>query len=307
MPDNEPIYHHYIPQFYLRRWANKGRKVCRFSKPYDRILPKMTAISGTGGMDRLYEMKTVSPEFAQWFEKGSLKAIDTAANNVLDLLEAGKLDHLTSDQRSMWARFLMSMLMRGPRDIEVMQASYAQEWQALIPEIVAEFKASENEITRGLAANVPAMLAPGSPLLADWGLEAAIGLMDHAGIGNIIINMEWIVRDMPESAPELLTSDRPIMKSGELVASDDFVMLPIGPRTLFIAVGNAETVGRVQAYDPAAQAAAVNRFIVERAQECVYGTDDAQLEFVREYMGTKPIKTLFERLVAFRERNGTPL
>ncbi|MGO7394950.1 DUF4238 domain-containing protein [Rhizobium ruizarguesonis] len=307
MPDNEPIYHHYVPQFYLRRWANKERKVCRFSKPYDRILPKMTAISGTGGMDRLYEMKTVSPEFAQWFEKGPLKAIDTAANNVLELIEAGQIDKLTSDQRSMWAGFLMSMLMRGPRDIAVIKAAYAQEWQAMIPEIVAEFEANENEVTRGLATNVPAMLAPDSPLLADWGLEMAIGLMDHAGIGNILINMEWIVRDMPENAPEFLTSDRPIMKSGELVASDDFVMLPIGPRKLFIAVGDAETVRRVQAYDPAVQSLAVNRFIVERAQECVYGTDDAQLEFVREYMGTKPAKTLFERLVEFLERAGTPL
>lgn len=301
--DNEPIYHHFIPQFYLRRWSNPERKVCRFSRPYDKIIPKMTPISGTGGQDRLYELKTVSPEYAQWFEKGPMKAIDTAANHVLDLLEAGKVESLTVDQRKMWAGFLMSMLMRGPRDIEAIKAAYADEWQRLIPEIVADFEGSENEITRSLAKNIPEMLAKDSPLLGDWGLEMAVSLMDHSGIGTIIINMQWMVREFPEDAPELLTSDRPVMQSGELIANDDYLMLPIGPRKLFIAVGDIETVLRVRAYDAALQAEAVNKFIVGRAQECVYGTNDVQLEFVRKHFGTRPKKSLFERLSEFRKRD----
>jgi hypothetical protein len=92
------------------------------------------------------------------------------------------------------------------------------------------------------------------------------------------------------------------MKSGELIQSDDFVLLPIGPKRLFIAVGDTETVTRVQAYDPALQAEAVNRYVVGRAQECVYGRSEHQLDFVRDHMGTKPEKRLFERLVEFRKR-----
>ncbi|RVL76314.1 DUF4238 domain-containing protein [Sinorhizobium meliloti] len=302
--DNQPIYHHFIPRFYLRRWADSERRVCRFSKPYDRIIPKMVSTRGTGGEDNLYSLKSVAPEHAHWFERGPMKAIDTAANYVLGLLEAGKLETLTDKQRSAWGRFLMSLLMRGPRDIEVIKRVYAQEWQKLIPEIVADFQGSDNEITRSLAQTVPKMLALDSPMLADWGLEMAIDLMDHAGIGEMLINMEWIVRDVPEDGPELLTSDRPIMKSGELIQSDDFVLLPIGPKKLFIAVRDTETVKRVQAYDAAVQAEAVNRYVVGRAQECVYGTNGNQLDFVREHMGTKPEKTLFERLVEFRKRLG---
>jgi Protein of unknown function (DUF4238) len=301
---NVPIYHHYIPQFYLRRWADRERKLCRFSKPYDRIIAKTVATRGTGGADGLYEMKSVSPEYAQWFETGPMKAIDTAASGVLGLLECGKLDSVTVSQRSAWARFLMSMLMRGPRDIEVLKVEYVQEWQTLIPEIVANLQSSDNDVTRALAQNLPEMLSPDSPMLADWGLETAISLMDHAGIGQMLINMQWLVRDIPEDGPELLTSDRPIIKSSELIQLDDFVMLPIGPRKLFIAVGGVDTEQRVQAYDAAVQAEAVNRFIVGRAQESVYGTSDAQLEFVRSHMGTEPEKTLFERLAAFRKRLG---
>ncbi len=65
---------------------------------------------------------------------------------------------------------------------------------------------------------------------------------------------------------------------------------------------NIETVRRVQAYDAAVQAEAVNRYIVGRADECVYGTNDAQINFVREHFGTKPTKSLFERLKLFRSQ-----
>jgi hypothetical protein len=171
--DNQPIFHHYIPRFYLRRWADNERKVCRFSKPYDRIVPKMVSTRGTGGEDGLYALKSVAPEHAQWFEQGAMKAIDTAANHVLDLLEAGKLDALTNTHRSAWARFLMSLLMRGPRDMEVIKAEYAQEWQKLIPDIVADFQGSENNIDTG--ARQKHSRTDGSKLADARGLGAGNG------------------------------------------------------------------------------------------------------------------------------------
>lgn len=112
--------------------------------------------------------------------------------------------------------------------------------------------------------NVPEMLAPDSTMLADWGLEMVVYLIDHASVGQILVNMQWIVRECRQVA-ELLTPDRPIMNSGELIQVGDFVLLPIGPKKLFIAIGGSETVKRVQAYDAAEQAEAVNRFIVGRA------------------------------------------
>lgn len=172
-----------------------------------------------------------------------------------------------------------------------------------VPEIVAKFQGNDDENTRELAKNVLEMLAPDSPMLADWGLEMVVYLIDHAGIGQILVNMQRIVRECRKVA-ELLTPDRPIMNSGELIQVGDFVLLPIGPKKLFIAVGGSETLKRVQAYDAAVQAEAVNRFIVGRAQGCVYKTNGDQLEFVREHMDTKPEKTLFERLVEFRKRTG---
>lgn len=85
---NEPKYHHYIPQFYLSRWANKERKICRFSKPYDRIIPKMVGLKRTGGQDGLYELKSVALEHSQWVEKGPMWEIDTYGSQALNMLDA---------------------------------------------------------------------------------------------------------------------------------------------------------------------------------------------------------------------------
>jgi len=29
--------HHYIPQFYLKQWTGVDRRLCEYSRPYDRL------------------------------------------------------------------------------------------------------------------------------------------------------------------------------------------------------------------------------------------------------------------------------
>lgn len=266
----------------------------------------MVGLKRTGGQEKLYELKSVAPEHSQWVEKGPMWEMDTYGSQALELLEAGEIAGMTKQERSNWSRFLMSMMMRGPYDIELIRKSYADEWQKNVPEIIEKLQVSDNEITRGLADKVPEMLAADGPLMADWALEMAVGMMDHTGMGGLLNKLIWMVRDVPEGVPELLTSDRPIMASDTMVLHDDYILMPIGPRKLFLGVTTPETEYRVKQYNIATQVTAVNRFIVGQAQEQVYGTDDAQLDFVREHMSQRSRPSLFERLARFRELNPNP-
>lgn len=263
----------------------------------------MVGLRRTGGQDSLYELKSVARENAQWIEMGPMWEIDTYGSQALDLLEGGNLASMSKKERSNWSRFLMSMMMRGPNDIDLIRKNYAAEWQKGIPEIIEKLQKSENNITRSLADRVPEMLAADGPLMADWALEMVVGLMEHTGMGGLLNNLIWMVRDVPEGVPELLTSDRPIMASYTMILHDDYIIVPIGPRRLFLGVTTPETEYLVSQYDIATQVAHVNQSIVGQAQEYVYGTDDAQLVFVREHMSKRPRASLFERLVKFREFN----
>ncbi len=251
----------------------------------------------------MYELKSVAPEHAQWIEMGPIWEIDTYGSQALDLLEAGNLASMSKQERSNWSRFLMSMMMRGPNDIELIRKNYAAEWQKNVPEITEKLQGSENAITHALADKIPEMLAADGPLMADWALEMAVGLMDHTGMGGLLNNLIWIVREVPQSVPELLTSDRPIMASETMILHDDYILMPIGPRKLFLGVTTPETEYRVNQTNIGTQVHGVNRFIVGQAEEQVYGTSDAQLEFVREHMSKRPQPSLFERLARFRQLN----
>jgi hypothetical protein len=46
--------HHYIPQFYLNRWAGTDGRLCEYSRPYDIVKPKFVHPSGTGYERGLY-------------------------------------------------------------------------------------------------------------------------------------------------------------------------------------------------------------------------------------------------------------
>jgi hypothetical protein len=66
---NPPTKHHYIPAFYLKRWAASDGKVTEFTKPYLTIVSKRVMPESTGFQERLYELKGYEPTLAQQVEE----------------------------------------------------------------------------------------------------------------------------------------------------------------------------------------------------------------------------------------------
>ena len=46
--------HHYLPQFYQRRWAGKDGKLTVFSRPHDMVVVKRRSTRATGKKAGLY-------------------------------------------------------------------------------------------------------------------------------------------------------------------------------------------------------------------------------------------------------------
>ncbi|MCO6403529.1 DUF4238 domain-containing protein [Aurantimonas endophytica] len=58
---NPSTKHHYIPAFYLRRWAGTDKKVTEFSRPYRDVVVRSVMPERTGYQERLYELKLLIP------------------------------------------------------------------------------------------------------------------------------------------------------------------------------------------------------------------------------------------------------
>ena len=299
---NDPIYHHFLPQFYQRRWVGPDGRLCRFSKPYgDLISAKRVSPKRTGGQDLLYSLTGAPTDQAQRIETDIMCSVDTLASDALSMLENGdpQLQH-DAKYRSAWPRFVMSLMMRTPEDIAGLQHALREEWARHMPELVRKYAEQ-----RALS-DPPTFQGYLDRLkfadMRDWALEIGPKLMDHRWIDNILNNMRWFVRSIEGGEGQYLTSDRPVLMVDELKSPEAFIMLPVGPTRLFVVVHNVETQRRVEAVEPAQHIQGINMMAAGRAMKCVYGRDDSLRDFIQEHFGTRRRSSLIDRLIAHRQR-----
>jgi hypothetical protein len=61
MPHPKGDKHHYIPKFYLKRWAAANGRLTEYSRPFQRVEPRWTHPDGTGYERGLYAINGMSP------------------------------------------------------------------------------------------------------------------------------------------------------------------------------------------------------------------------------------------------------
>jgi uncharacterized protein DUF4238 len=298
-----PLKHHYLPVFYLKRWAGSDQRLCEFSKPHREVKPRRVYPEQTGFVNRLYETKGLPPDQAQRLEQLFMQPIDSQAADALALLE-GDPSRLTREPklRSAWSRFIMSLLMRMPDDMTTLKRGLEEEWNRRLPEIEREYakrRGSEDPLT--IEEYLDQQRGPHD--IEQWGMSLAPSLIDHRGIGELLNNMRWLVRRIDGDA-QFLTSDRPVVMTASLGVEHAYLFLPIGPKAAFVAINDIETQRMVEARDPAEQIKAVNQRLTRNATKRVYACDDHPLEFVRRHMSAEPQPSLFERLVQRRRQSG---
>jgi hypothetical protein len=297
---NEPIDHHYVPVFYLSRWAGSDGCICRFSRPHgDEVKAKRVVPKGTAFEPRLYETRGLPPERAQTVETNFMAKLDSDAAEALAFLEAGTAEkEWTGAARNSWSRFLVAQGLRSPRDIAQLKSSVSQEWNKEAQKLRENYAARRS-------ANDPATLeeymAQQNPAYEDeFALSIACMLMEHEKICHLLNGMHWCVLNVPQECYPLLTSDHPVWMTATLAKDDDFLMMAIGPRRLFTATIKPETQRRLQAKRRSELVKAVNKITVQHAERFVYGQTDDMLPFVQKHMSTKRHSTWLEMLASHR-------
>ena len=292
--ENASKKHHYLPAFYLKRWADDNSLLVQFSQPYGKTVPHRTHPNGTGYITGLYSIKGAPNEHdAQTFEEDFLKPLDSLASDALDKFEKQNFPgDLTVKQRSAWTRFIMSLLFRMPEDLTALCDYWA--------------KIMANSTTQELNVYETQRMASDPPTLAEFLSETPeerkeAGLfrllrkvIDGKRIGEIINNFHWSVLDLSEESAEFFTSDRPILRTSGLDAENSQLVLPIGPRKLFVAARSAEVLEGISRILPADIVNQVNERVVGAAKKFVYACTDDNIDYVRDRMGTLTDERIIE-------------
>ncbi|PJK29040.1 DUF4238 domain-containing protein [Minwuia thermotolerans] len=293
----EPKRHHYIPVFYLKRWCSADGMLCEFSKPYgQRVNPQRKHPSATGYSQELYTIREYNSEFAQQIESKFFRKVDSlAADALLEMENRGNEARWNSGMRSAWSRFLISLLMRCPEDLEL----FRESWQQSLFENNEEFeKKYKNHRKVGDPETFSEFIHSRSIGEAEFDLfNSYIQLIDHKNLGEKMNEMVWKVIDLKYSSKTLFTSDRPVIRTNGLAREGGHIILPIGPRRLFLASPLLKTVEKIESIKHSLLARELNSQVVTSAVKYVYDTTDRSLPFIQKSMLTVHQNRLMESVL----------
>lgn len=273
-----PIDHHFLPEFYLRRWTNAvDGQVIEFRRPYREVVWKRRYPSATGYQPRLYTIPSRSDAAErQEIESKVMSPLDSAAANAMSELES-KGSVIGGDLRVGWARFLISLMYRSPRRVKGLQskvrtldttnleAGYAKRRGPSDPPTAAEFLAVADQSFHEESA----------------GLLLTKLVSEGRSTIEFVTAMDWRLVQMRDQIHSVLTCDDPIIMSNGVGLPDGFMILPVGPNALFLATNNPGVARNFQRdWESPRASAALNDAICKNAWALVIGDDPRHLRFV---------------------------
>lgn len=234
-------------------------------------------------------------------EQRFFQIVDDTAAKALDQLKLrGHYGEWSDDRRSGWSRFMLSLMLRCPEDVEAFR-----EWRhsdflhtdEAMEERYAEQRLPEDAVT------FAAYLAE-QPLaeVERHQFDIFISTIDHVNVGGEMNQMHWRVLEARAQAPSDLTSDRPIIRTSNISGEEGHVAQPIGPRLLFIASPHPDFLDRVLRADAIGLVKEVNRQVVEGAQRFVSGSDESQARFIQNRFGRNRQPRFMDNILAGRRK-----
>lgn len=287
-PPSPPHRHHYIPSFYLSRWAtgNDGR-LCQYSRPHNSVVRNRKHPTATGFADKLYELRGLEDDLANAVETKFFSACRQRGSRCPGVDgnggQSGALGH--SPQNWMGGISPLATLAR-PRRRSLVQGDLAlphecRRARSVGGAVSGDRKPGDAATFQEHMANLPADTDDRSAM------NALVSMMDGGNVAKKIHYMLWHVIDTSDADFDFLTSDRPLIRTNGLMIEGGHLAIPIGPRKLFVAARDEAALRPILAMSRRQLVRECNRQMCDYAVKFVYGVDDSQLSFVAKYFATK--------------------
>ena len=281
-----PTRHHFLPEFYLRRWATPklDGKLVGFKRPH-KVVTAMTFFPAAIAYERhLYAVPSrADPAARQALESRFMSPLDARAAEALAFLEQERRRPDDSRLASAWSRFIMSQLYRSPERIAWLKGQIRARKADARDELKAAWA-----VMRG--ADDPEsfddyMGADSGALYEEAAALLLRNMIDNQRIGAHLNNMLWFLVEAPEGGHGVLTGDSPVLISNGLGAPDGFLMMPASRTTVFLAANRQAVAESFFVQNPKAFFRAVNDAVVRQADRLVIGHSKRHLAFVEKRLG----------------------
>jgi hypothetical protein len=99
-----PQDHHYIPAFYLRRWAEDGHRLYGFCRPHHELIGRYYSPDRIGFETDLYTFPEAGPTRESYLEDQFLRILDQQASDALIHIETTFCKPEDKQLASAWSR-----------------------------------------------------------------------------------------------------------------------------------------------------------------------------------------------------------
>ncbi|WP_417616678.1 DUF4238 domain-containing protein [Parasphingorhabdus sp.] len=271
---NIPRDHHYLPRFYLDRWTRNG-KVFRYVRPLGKEGPmdgKWKPPSAIAYERDLYQQPDISGlAESQALELRFFQKIDDRAAVALRKLD--QHEQGSEQDRVALSQFIISLLHRSPSRLRAIRTELAKRTDG------APYKGLKgrdfDKVLKSTANRLLAML-----------VESPEGT-------SILSKFKAFRIDTGGASKKLLTSDRPITVSAQLIASDAFIILPYAPDRLVVLTHHEPIASSFSSQDPNTLVEGINQAVVEQSEDMVVAADESATRMInRLFLRPQPDRVL---------------
>jgi Protein of unknown function (DUF4238) len=210
---------------------------------------------------------------------------------------AGDLNIYEPQHRNGRSRFVVSLQLRHPDAI----AELRMELPRILAASEDDMEEHYQQIRTSADPTTFREYATGSNLMLPGRLQLYMlqAVMDNRLGGRWLNDLRWSTLGVSKAAYTLLTSDWPLHLNAN---GEGMVLLPLSPRTLFIASPDNEMAERFSRRPADEIVKVINNYVASSARRYVFASDEQQTRFIQNRMSTKMRSTPLFPLVARADR-----
>lgn len=275
---DQPVRHHHVPVFYLRKWANPAGRIV-VTRKTDAGLHRSEARPESVGFEKnLWAFEAQPSGDRQAVEREVFAKIDAAAAPVLRKLTETR-DQPTDEEAATWVQFLQSLHIRVPANVWRVRNEAPTALAALLAQPDEDFDRLKGHHPAAHPAEFLQMEAP--HVLADAGARLLPLLVGNEQARGALLGMRWMWRRLGPGAPTLLTADVPLILVNGLYDPDCLIALPLSPRHVFFATRQERVLRRIAKESDAAVVRKTNESVAVRSARFVVGECEERFLAVR--------------------------
>jgi uncharacterized protein DUF4238 len=260
----------------------RAKGMIEFSRPFgDEVKPRPTTPKGTGYVRGLNLIHSLPPERSANFETVAMGKVDTSAAVALQKLLSASPTPWEPELRRAWSVFLVSILLRNPETLH---------------RIISIMETGSGEGTEESRKLFDLYKRPDETTFEDFlkregrhaGFLTILKIM-NTQIAQHMDTMLWSVINLARARQRLMTSDRPLVMRDGLGQPTCYLIIPISPTKIFVAVNERRVLQNIQCLSHDELSDSVNFTVVSNAFRYVWDTDDSRLQFVQDNMSRTAI------------------